>query len=304
MYAANDPRAALNTAAARSNPAPAAYKGAEYARFYDAPPQEVTGGSETYYARGQNLVVAHTRGKAGLVLSRTNQVDEYVVLLPNRDTPVEVRWNGRSIVVGGYCLVVVPPGDSEVHLKGDGEVIRLITTRADDLVAKCLNADSYLSPDPNVPPFEPWPDPVGGQKLRHYSLDIPPEPGRFGIIFRCSTIMVNFLPGSGPRDITRMSPHFHDDFEQYSLCVAGAYIHYLRWPWISDLNAWRPDDAELCAAPSVAVIPPPAIHTSRSMDPVKNVLVDIFSPPRADFSAKPGWVLNADEYPTPANTAR
>uniref|UniRef100_UPI0031012C1E HpcH/HpaI aldolase family protein n=1 Tax=Neorhizobium sp. EC2-8 TaxID=3129230 RepID=UPI0031012C1E len=71
MYAANDPRAALNVAAPRSIPAPTAYKGAEYARFYDAQPQEVADGSETYYARGQNLIVAHTRGKAGLVLSRT-----------------------------------------------------------------------------------------------------------------------------------------------------------------------------------------------------------------------------------------
>ncbi|EUC00912.1 hypothetical protein PMI07_004198 [Rhizobium sp. CF080] len=301
MYAPNDPRASLNTAAAPST-VPTAFKGGEYARFYDAPPQDVTDGSTTYYARGQNLVVAHTTGKAGLVLSRVNQLDEYVVLLPNPDTPVEVRWNGHSISVDGFCLVVVPAGDSEVHLKGDGEVIRLVTTRATDFVAKCSNAGSYLSPDPNVPPFKAWPDPVDGPKLRHYSLDVAAEPGRFGRIFRCSTIMVNYLPGSGPRDITKMSPHFHEDFEQYSLCVEGSYIHYLRWPWISDMNAWRPDDAELCAAPSVAVIPPPAIHTSRSMDPVKNVLVDIFSPPRADFSAKPGWVLNAAEYPAPGAT--
>ena len=49
----------------------------------------------------------------------------------------------------------------------------------------------------------------------------------------------------------------------------------------------------------MVIIPPPTVHTTQSTGAGEYVHFDIFSPPRVDFSSKPGWVLNADEYPAP-----
>lgn len=83
-----------------------------------------------------------------------------------------------------------------------------------------------------------------------------------------------------------------------SLTLKGDYLHYVRWPWTTNRNIWRQDREIMCEAPSMTVIPSPAIHTSRAVK-VPSQLIDIFSPPRVDFSEKPGWVLNADDYPMP-----
>jgi hypothetical protein len=300
MYTASDPRAALNKAAPKTA-TPAAYKGSEYARFYEVEPTETTSKLRTWYSRGQNLIVAYTKAEAGAVLTRDAQIDEYVVLLPQPNVTVVIEAGGAKQTVGGYSIVMVPPGKSTITVTGGGEVVRLFTTRSSDLAAKCSNAASYdREPDPNVPPFQAWPEPKGGYRIRAYSLDVPKQDGRFGRIFRCSTIMVNYLEGqTGPRDIGKLSPHHHDDFEQYSLALSGSYMHHMRWPWTPDFRIWREDEHALCGSPSVAVIPPPAIHTSRGMDAGFNQLVDVFCPPRRDFSEKAGWVLNADDYPMP-----
>jgi hypothetical protein len=301
MYNSTDPRASLATA--KSAPQATEFAAAEYLKFYEAAPQEDDANGKTWLGRGQNFIIAHSEAKPGASFSRTGQIDEYAVLLPDAKSSATITWQGKTETVAGYSLVFVPPGDSTVSLPDGGRLVRMFSTRSEDLAEACVNAHSYVTPHPNIPPFQPWPEPRGGYRVRAYSLDVPPEPGRFGRIWRCTTFMVNVLPADkGPRDIHKLSPHYHDDFEQCSLALEGSYTHHIRWPWTPSLNAWRADDHEFCASPSVTVIPPPAIHTSRGMDVGVNQLVDIFSPPRFDFSEKQGWVLNADDYPMPTSS--
>ena len=296
-FDASDPRAAL-AAFATSAPVPTAFAGAELGLFYEEPPQEDDANGRTWYIRGQNFVVAHSEAKPGATFPRETP-DEYCVIVPDRGTPVAIEAEGETASCGGHSLVIMPPGKGCLTLPEGGRITRLFSTQSADLNARCANAESYAEPHPNLPPFQPWPAPAGGFKVRVYSLDVPPEPGRFGRIWRCTTMMVNYLdPQMGPRDIQKLSPHHHDDFEQCSLALDGSFIHHLRWPWTVDMRVWREDEHPHVRSPSVTVIPPPAIHTTRGMEPGLNQLVDIFSPPRRDFSEK-GWVLNADDYPMP-----
>jgi hypothetical protein len=305
MYDVSDPRSSLASAAKASAPAATTFTGADYAKFYESKPQDTGPQGRTWYARGQNFIVAYSEAQPGATFERQNQPDEYVVLVPNAGTSVAIRAEQSVESVPGESLAIVPPGRSTVSVPSGGRIVRFFTTRSHDLATKCSNAQSYATPHPNIPPFEPWPAPSAGYRIRVYSLNVPPKPGRFGRIFRCTTFMINYLdPFIGPRDPTKMSPHHHDDFEQCSLCLEGAFTHHLRWPWTTDMTAWRADDHEHCGSPSLAVIPPPSIHTSQATDPGINQLVDIFCPPRIDFSEKPGWVLNADDYPMPQPKAK
>lgn len=298
MYDRNDPRFGLTTTGATETAA-TEFAGADYVRFYEIPPVEADEHSRTWWGRGQNFFLSLSEIADKAVFTRINQPDEYVVLLPDRQSKARFTAPDGTTDVDGFSLVIVPPGSSSIEVEG-GRIVRLFSTRSNDLLGLPANAASYAKPHPNVTLFEPWPEPPAGYKVRAYSLDVPNQPGRFGRIFRCTTFMVNYLDLQvGPRDTTKLSPHTHPDFEQCSLAVYGSFFHHLRWPWTTNLAQWRPDDHELCGTPSIAVIPPPAIHTTRAMDAGENQLVDIFCPPRVDFSEKPGWVLNADEYPMP-----
>jgi hypothetical protein len=299
MYAKDDIRSTLATAAPAAAVDPSTpIKPSQWIEFLNLDPTSVEQrGSRTWVARAANLVISYTVAKAGDVFTRTGQPDEYAVLQYSESAPIRIIAGGETAEVAEEAFVVVPPGDSVIEVAGDGILIRLFSCVADDLRESALNADAYAEPDQRAADLVPWPDPVGGFRLRVYKLaDTPIVPGRFGRIFRTTNLMVNFLAEEpGPRDKYKLSPHFHDDFEQVSLAVKGDFVHHIRYPWGPGSTQWRPDESRQIATPSICVIPPPTVHTTQGVGSHQQ-LIDIFSPPREDFSAS-GWVLNAEDYP-------
>ena len=301
MYDQSDPRSTL---AGSPKPAPArmheSFFGSELALFYDSKPQQSDANGRTWISRGQNFVVAYSEATAGGIFARAAQPDEYAVIVPDPDTQVEITTAEGTTIVPGYSVAFVPPGKSSIRMLTPGTLVRLFTPKSQDMAEAASNAEAFSGPHPNVPPFQPWPEPPGGLKLKWYTLDVPEDPSRFGRIYRCTTFMINYLtPRVGPRARDKVSPHHHDDFEQCSLALSGAFTHHLRWPWTTNMNVWREDEHLFCESPSICVIPPPSIHTTTAEGEGVNQLVDIFAPPRMDFSMKPGWVLNEADYPMP-----
>jgi len=256
-----------------------------------------------WIARGANFVVVVSEVKAGTVLAREAEKDEYFTLLP---AGVGARFEAgdASIASDGDTLAILPPGNSRVVAQNAGLIYRVFTNRATDLVALAQNTANYADGAPQVAPLVEWPEPSDGYRLRVYPLEKYSRkgvPGIFGRLFRTRCLMINpFDVSPVPRDPAKMTPHAHDDFEQGSLIIQGAFVHHLRFPWGTDLTQWREDEHIEVGSPSLIVIPPRSIHTSQSVGQGPFQIIDIFSPPREDFSSKPGLVCNADEYPLPA----
>jgi hypothetical protein len=289
-YGEGDPRSSLATATAPRPDSGDAIAAAQYFDLRDNP-----------VVRAQNVILVHTEAKDGDDLDNGTVEGELAIVVTGASPAFTVLTDDGATKVDEPGLVVVPPGASRISVHGDGPLIRLIEATDPAWLDRPANASAYTEDHPRVALLRRWPEPVGGKAVRFYPLsEVPDEPGRFGRIFRTRSFMVNFLPElHGPRDVRKLSPHTHDDFEQLSLAVQGEYVHHIRTPWLTDSTRWREDEHVRVGSPSVAIIPPPTVHTSAASDPGVNQLIDIFSPPRVDFSEKPGWVLNADDYPMP-----
>lgn len=272
---------------------------ASFARYYSEPPQiTAPDGSKTWLTRGANFIVAYTEAAEGAVFEREEQADEYMVFMAL--VPASIEAADGCVEAAADSLTIVPPGRSRVVVRARGALVRVFSTSATDLLALCANGDTYADGAPDVAPLVPWPNPPAGFKLRNYSLAEYVKPGSNMRIFRSTNLMINMLmKREVPRDTTRLSPHTHADFEQGSLAIGGTYVHHCRYPWTPDLSQWREDEHVEVGSPSLMVVPPKVIHTSRNIGNQTGWLVDIFAPPRVDFSLRPGLVCNAADYPMP-----
>lgn len=266
-------------------------------------PAQITAadGCTTWLTRGRTFVVAITRAVAGGELARADNADEYMLFVP-AGLRATVHALGDTVAVDGDgdALVIVPPGASRVALHGAGWVARIFSHRAVDLAAAAGNAATQPVAEPDAPP----PPPPGGFRLRHYPLARHVKPDSPARPFRSTNLMVNaFVPRDFRRDVRKMTPHAHDDFDQASLALQGGFVHHIRYPWGPDMTRWRDDEHHAVGSPSVIVIPAQAVHTSQDVGSGWVQLVDIFSPPRPDFVEKPGWVCNEADYPLAAEAA-
>jgi mannose-6-phosphate isomerase-like protein (cupin superfamily) len=255
-------------------------------------------GSPTWVTRGANFVIAITRAVEGTTLEVSGVPDEYFVMLP--EAPASVLVGGTITEFATNHLLIIPPGDSTLVAQTAGPVVRCFSARNVKLLAQASNFYAYAEPREELLPMQDWPVPVGGFKLRAYDLAAGLAEGDKTRVYRSSNMMINILrERTEARDPRTMSPHYHEDFEQGSITLSGVHVHYLRTPWVPDLSVWRPDEAAEVGASSVTVIPPPLIHTTRNLGDGPALLVDLFCPPREDFSRIPGRVRNDAEYPMP-----
>lgn len=297
MYDKDDPRSTLVTA---KPPRVDSAEPIATPQYFDLR-ELVTTADRTVAVRAQNVALLYTDARNGDELDNGTLDGELAVVVTADSPPFSVNTADGATEVDEPGLVVVPPGTSSVSVRGDGPLVRLVEAGEPAWRSRIANADAYATDHPRVTLLERWPEPVGQRGVRCYPLsEVADEPGVFGRIFRTRSFMVNFLPDQeGPRDPAKLSPHSHDDFEQLSLAVRGEYVHHIRTPWLGDSTVWREDEHVRIGSPSVTIIPPPTVHTSAASDAGVNQLIDIFSPPRVDFSEKSGWVRNADEYPMP-----
>jgi len=249
-------------------------------------------------ARGRNFLVEWIAADgAGAAFAGASGA-EAMLLLP--DCGAEIAAGGAEVAAAPRSVAIVPPGAFRVTLAGPGVCICL-TSEPPAAAVGAGNAAAYAAPDPRIAPVgAPFRRVAGAGRVAVIDIDtFAGDPRASGFkMLQSATMSINWVEADGPRDRSAMSPHSHAGFEQGSLSVHGDFIHHLRVPWGRDMALWRDDERLGAPAGTLLVIPVGLIHTTEWVGAGRNLLIDVFAPPRRDFIAS-GWVHNAADYADP-----
>jgi quercetin dioxygenase-like cupin family protein len=264
-------------------------------RYYDERPTFEGKGFRCWVTRAANFAVAVSEGDAGASFSGSSQDEQFIYALHGG---VRVSTGTQSELLEIEDLAIAPPGEWALQFERPGQAVQLMT--ADEALARhAPHPENYADGAPEVAKIEAWPMPVGGYRLRRYStLEAYARGGMVHAFRTRKLMMVPYARFLEPRDETQLTPHAHADFEQGSVALEGQWLHHLRVPWTANRRHWRPDLHLQVGSPSTTVIPAGVIHTSQGISGEGMRLIDVFAPPRLDFSER-GWVDNAADYPMP-----
>lgn len=268
----------------------AEYRDQTIADFEGAPAHlEWPAGSRSWYTRGQGFIVEILEARAGERLTSSCR-DEHILIL---DTSAAATIGEQEIAA--HSLTILPPGETEIAINRPGMVVRVFTSREQELARLCCNAHLYPSEGDAI---DPWPMPVGGYRMRNYPLAHHRSAEQPFLAFRTRRLMACiYSERTTPRDPRDFTPHVHESFEQASIVLAGRWRHHRRFPWDWNFSQWRDDVHQEVGSPSVSIVPAGVLHTSQNLTPGESRIMDAFAPPRLDYSLRPGLVRNAAEYP-------
>lgn len=260
-------------------------------------------GLQRWTARAQNFAVTWMRAATAGATHPLASPDEVLLLV--LDAPVTIASAQASVVAPPRSICILPAGGSwRLEPAAGTTCAAIVSLREDAGECGARNEDAYRPRDERIKPVgAPYTPLQRGNEIRVIAIDrisAAADKPRLKML-QTATLSINWVEYEGPRDGTALSPHAHADFEQGSFGLAGDFVHHLRVPWGPDASLWQEDRHARLASPSLMVVPVGLIHTSEGVGGGRHLLIDVFSPPRADFIAK-GWVANAADYAAPAAT--
>jgi len=263
-----------------------------------AQPPDASAGPMHWTGRGQNFAASWLRAGPAGSSTQVESADEVMLLV--LDGPVNVSGMDAHAEAAPRSICILPPGTWQLNLMPGATCVVLSSLR-DNAKADAVNESAYAVRDTRIVPVgEAWRPLRAGAEIRIFSIDsvsASKDKPRLKML-QTATLSINWVEYDGPRDRHALSPHSHSAFEQGSLALAGDFVHHLRVQWGEDADAWRDDQHARLGSPSLMVVPVHMIHTSEGVGTGHHLLIDVFSPPRADFIAK-GWVANSGDYAAP-----